>query len=222
MGVRPFEVPVTYHGRTHEQGKKLSWRDGVSASGSSVASASPARRAPRATSTPGSGERAATVERPDPPRPLTRRFPDPDDARPGAVLGSALLALGLAQSDGGRALLDDAGLAPPEEPYTALAFARPAELPRRPAQAPRSRSPSTSTITKARAEPILVGRRALGRGRRGALRRPGRRGGRRPRHRPHARLPRLPGRRARIAVVLEEPSREIGFWAACPGSEAAS
>jgi glycosyltransferase involved in cell wall biosynthesis len=29
MGVRPFEVPVTYHGRTHEQGKKLSWRDGV-------------------------------------------------------------------------------------------------------------------------------------------------------------------------------------------------
>lgn len=29
LGVRPFEVPVSYHSRTHEQGKKLSWRDGL-------------------------------------------------------------------------------------------------------------------------------------------------------------------------------------------------
>jgi dolichol-phosphate hexosyltransferase len=28
-GIRPFEVPVSYHGRTHEEGKKISWRDGV-------------------------------------------------------------------------------------------------------------------------------------------------------------------------------------------------
>lgn len=26
-GVRPFEVPVTYYGRSHEQGKKITWRD---------------------------------------------------------------------------------------------------------------------------------------------------------------------------------------------------
>ncbi|WP_217915582.1 glycosyltransferase family 2 protein [Miltoncostaea marina] len=29
LGVRPFEVPVSYHSRTHAEGKKLSWRDGV-------------------------------------------------------------------------------------------------------------------------------------------------------------------------------------------------
>jgi hypothetical protein len=29
LGFRPFEVPVSYHSRTHAQGKKLSWRDGV-------------------------------------------------------------------------------------------------------------------------------------------------------------------------------------------------
>ena len=28
-GVRPFEVPVSYHSRTHDEGKKISWRDGV-------------------------------------------------------------------------------------------------------------------------------------------------------------------------------------------------
>jgi glycosyltransferase involved in cell wall biosynthesis len=28
-GVRPFEVPVTYHSRSAEQGKKLTWRHGV-------------------------------------------------------------------------------------------------------------------------------------------------------------------------------------------------
>jgi len=29
LGVRPFEVPVSYHSRTHAEGKKISWRDGV-------------------------------------------------------------------------------------------------------------------------------------------------------------------------------------------------
>jgi glycosyltransferase involved in cell wall biosynthesis len=28
-GIRPFEVPVSYHSRTHAEGKKISWRDGV-------------------------------------------------------------------------------------------------------------------------------------------------------------------------------------------------
>jgi dolichol-phosphate hexosyltransferase len=30
LGYRPFEVPISYHSRTHAQGKKLKWRDGVS------------------------------------------------------------------------------------------------------------------------------------------------------------------------------------------------
>jgi dolichol-phosphate hexosyltransferase len=30
LGYRPFEVPISYHSRTHAQGKKLTWRDGVS------------------------------------------------------------------------------------------------------------------------------------------------------------------------------------------------
>jgi glycosyltransferase involved in cell wall biosynthesis len=29
LGVRPFEVPVTYHSRSHAHGKKLTWHDGV-------------------------------------------------------------------------------------------------------------------------------------------------------------------------------------------------
>ncbi|MDL5159542.1 glycosyltransferase family 2 protein [Actinomycetospora termitidis] len=28
-GVRPFEVPVSYYGRSHSMGKKITWRDGV-------------------------------------------------------------------------------------------------------------------------------------------------------------------------------------------------
>jgi hypothetical protein len=28
-GVRPYEVPVTYNGRTLTEGKKITWRDGV-------------------------------------------------------------------------------------------------------------------------------------------------------------------------------------------------
>ncbi|WP_445548731.1 glycosyltransferase family 2 protein [Frankia sp. CiP1_Cm_nod2] len=30
-GIRPFEVPISYKARTREQGKKLTWRDGVEA-----------------------------------------------------------------------------------------------------------------------------------------------------------------------------------------------
>ncbi|MDH6132173.1 glycosyltransferase involved in cell wall biosynthesis [Kitasatospora sp. MAA4] len=29
LGIRPFEVPVTYHSRSHAEGKKLTWHDGV-------------------------------------------------------------------------------------------------------------------------------------------------------------------------------------------------
>jgi hypothetical protein len=28
-GIRPFEVPVSYYARSHSEGKKLTWRDGV-------------------------------------------------------------------------------------------------------------------------------------------------------------------------------------------------
>jgi len=30
-GIRPYEVPITYHARTREAGKKLTWKDGVAA-----------------------------------------------------------------------------------------------------------------------------------------------------------------------------------------------
>ena len=31
LGVRIYEVPITYHGRTYAEGKKIGWRDGVTA-----------------------------------------------------------------------------------------------------------------------------------------------------------------------------------------------
>jgi hypothetical protein len=31
LGVSIYEVPVSYYGRTYEEGKKINWRDGVSA-----------------------------------------------------------------------------------------------------------------------------------------------------------------------------------------------
>ena len=30
-GVRPYEMPISYKARTREEGKKLTWRDGVEA-----------------------------------------------------------------------------------------------------------------------------------------------------------------------------------------------
>ena len=33
LGVRMFEVPISYYGRTYEEGKKIGWRDGVTALG---------------------------------------------------------------------------------------------------------------------------------------------------------------------------------------------
>jgi hypothetical protein len=31
LQVRIYEVPISYHGRTYAEGKKIGWRDGVSA-----------------------------------------------------------------------------------------------------------------------------------------------------------------------------------------------
>ncbi len=31
LGVRIYEVPISYHGRTYAEGKKIGWKDGVSA-----------------------------------------------------------------------------------------------------------------------------------------------------------------------------------------------
>ena len=31
LGVRLYEVPISYHGRTYEEGKKINWKDGVNA-----------------------------------------------------------------------------------------------------------------------------------------------------------------------------------------------
>ena len=31
LGVRIYEVPISYHGRTYAEGKKINWKDGVRA-----------------------------------------------------------------------------------------------------------------------------------------------------------------------------------------------
>ena len=31
LNIRIYEVPIMYHGRTYEEGKKITWRDGVAA-----------------------------------------------------------------------------------------------------------------------------------------------------------------------------------------------
>jgi ATP-dependent phosphoenolpyruvate carboxykinase len=31
LGVRIYEVPIGYHGRTYAEGKKISWTDGIAA-----------------------------------------------------------------------------------------------------------------------------------------------------------------------------------------------
>ena len=31
LGVRIYEVPIVYHGRTYAEGKKISWMDGLAA-----------------------------------------------------------------------------------------------------------------------------------------------------------------------------------------------
>jgi hypothetical protein len=31
LGVRIYEVPISYHGRTYAEGKKIGWKDGVAA-----------------------------------------------------------------------------------------------------------------------------------------------------------------------------------------------
>ena len=31
MGCRVYEVPISYHGRTYAEGKKITWKDGVKA-----------------------------------------------------------------------------------------------------------------------------------------------------------------------------------------------
>lgn len=30
-GIRPYEIPIAYHARSRESGKKLTWKDGVEA-----------------------------------------------------------------------------------------------------------------------------------------------------------------------------------------------
>jgi glycosyltransferase involved in cell wall biosynthesis len=47
MGARVYEVPISYHGRTYAEGKKITWRDGVAALGHIVRAYLSARRQPR-------------------------------------------------------------------------------------------------------------------------------------------------------------------------------
>lgn len=144
----------------------------------------------------------------------------------GAVLALALLALGLAQSEPGRSLLRDAGLSAPSEPFTALAFARPDDLPQRPAagagvpvafrianEEEGRRTYAWRVVERAAGgdgggETLASGRVGVEPGAGATVR---------------ARVPlACAGRRTRVAVVLDDPAREIGFWVACPGPGATS
>jgi glycosyltransferase involved in cell wall biosynthesis len=57
-GARIYEVPISYHGRSYEEGKKISWRDGVAAlwyiTRSNLAGPRPPRWAPLALLSPDS------------------------------------------------------------------------------------------------------------------------------------------------------------------------
>ncbi len=52
-GARIYEVPISYHGRSYAEGKKIGWKDGVSAIWTILRSNLLAPRAPRWTHTPG-------------------------------------------------------------------------------------------------------------------------------------------------------------------------
>jgi len=56
LGIRPFEVPVTYHSRSHAEGKKLTWHDGVGCL--AILSRVRFARAPRLSAELAAGERA--------------------------------------------------------------------------------------------------------------------------------------------------------------------
>ncbi|WP_217915583.1 hypothetical protein [Miltoncostaea marina] len=140
----------------------------------------------------------------------------------GAVAGATLLGLAAAQSEAGRSLLSDAGLAAPQEGYTALAFARPAELPATPAAG--AAIPVGFTVANregaARAyawrvvedppggEPAVLarGRLPVADGATAAARTRVR--------------PSCDGPRTRVSVALDDPARRIGFWVTCSAGAA--
>jgi glycosyltransferase involved in cell wall biosynthesis len=74
-GARIYEVPISYHGRSYEEGKKINWRDGVAAIGyilrSNLAGPRPPRWHPTALieSNPADAVQAAEPERAVPPGP---------------------------------------------------------------------------------------------------------------------------------------------------------
>jgi len=60
MGARVYEVPISYHGRTYAEGKKITWRDGVAALHHILRARFTAQRQPRLVATP-AAPRAVTA-----------------------------------------------------------------------------------------------------------------------------------------------------------------
>lgn len=58
-GARIYEVPISYHGRTYSEGKKITWKDGVAAFWHILRSNLLSRRAPRGPGTPPAGDSLA-------------------------------------------------------------------------------------------------------------------------------------------------------------------
>jgi len=60
MGARVYEVPISYHGRTYAEGKKITWRDGVAAFFHIIRAHYSSRAQPRLVpERPAAGERTA-------------------------------------------------------------------------------------------------------------------------------------------------------------------
>jgi hypothetical protein len=61
MGARIYEVPISYHGRTYEEGKKITWRDGVAALGHILRARLTARQQKRLEPRPAPARRPRTT-----------------------------------------------------------------------------------------------------------------------------------------------------------------
>jgi glycosyltransferase involved in cell wall biosynthesis len=64
MRARIYEIPISYHGRTYEEGKKITWRDGLAALGHILRARATSGRQPRLEPRPA----PVRLPRPTPPR----------------------------------------------------------------------------------------------------------------------------------------------------------
>jgi hypothetical protein len=151
---------------------------------------------------------------------LSPRLPTPRGRLPLlAVAAVALAGLGLAQTGAGRDALADIGIAPPSEPYTEIALARPDATPRidggvvtlpvwirNHEGGARAYAWTATTRVEGGGRPVRAagGRVALEDGAEGTVR---------------VRVPvTCAGERVRVDVSIGGPHRTVGVWVPCDGT----